>query len=130
MIAFGTRPRSLFEVARRYLEGAQPFDPAVRELLDHFYSHPDLREASIQERPDKIDAVHDAYLAAVAEHLARSFDLAVPDWTEEQGNELHIPFFAGGLESLKGILVAESPTAFRRRLLFVSKDALSRPRLP
>jgi hypothetical protein len=99
-------------------------------LLDHFYSHPDLRVAAIQERPDKIDAVHDAYLAAVAEHLARSFDLAVPDWTEEQGNELHTPFIAGGLESLKDILVAESPTAFRRQLLFVSKDALSRPRLP
>jgi hypothetical protein len=31
--------------------------------------------------------------------------------------------------SLKGILVAESPTAFRRRLLFVSKDALSRARM-
>jgi len=27
------------------------------------------------------------------------------------------------------LLIAESPTAFRRRLLFVSKDALSRPRI-
>jgi hypothetical protein len=69
-------------------------------------------------------------LAAVAEHLAKSYRLPVPEWTETQGNDLHQPFFAGGLESLKAILFAESPTAFRRRLLFVSKNALSRPRLP
>ena len=32
------------------------------------------------------------------------------------------------LESLKAILTVESPVAFRRRLLFVGKDALDRPR--
>src|SRR6185312_10780030 len=65
---------------------------------------------------------------AVAEHLARVYELPIPAWTETHGNELHEPFFAGGLQSLKDILVVESPIAFRRRLLFVSKDALSRPR--
>jgi hypothetical protein len=55
--------------------------------------------------------------------------LPIPEWSETHGNGLHEPFFAGGLQSLKGVLTAESPTAFRRRLLFVSKDALSRPRM-
>ena len=73
--------------------------------------------------------MHDAYVAAVAEHLARVYGLRIPDWSETHGNELLETFFAGGLQSLKGVLVAESPTAFRRRLLFVSKDALSRPRM-
>jgi hypothetical protein len=95
-----------------------------------FYSQPDLRAAAITNAPELIDPLRDAYLAAVAEHLARSFGLPVPDWTDTQGNDLHQPFFAGGLESLKAILFMESPTAFRRRLLFVSKNALSRPRLP
>ena len=45
------------------------------------------------------------------------------------GNALNRPFFAGGLNSLNAILTVESPAAFRRRLLFISKDALSRPRL-
>ena len=130
MIGFGTRHATLWQVARRFRDGEQAFDPAVREFLDHFYTNPDLRDAAIAGCPDRIDALHDAYLAAVAEHLARSFDLAVPAWTEEQGNDLHVPFFAGGLEALKGVLLAESPTAFRRRLLFISKDALSRPRSP
>jgi hypothetical protein len=127
---FGQRPKTLYEVARRIKNGEQKFDAAVLEFLDSFYAYPELRASAIRERPELIDALRDAYLAAVAEHLAKSYGLTVPEWTETQGNELHKPFFAGGLESLKGVLVAESPTAFRRRLLFVSKDALLRPRLP
>lgn len=130
MTIFSKRPRTLYEVARRVNAAEQKFDAAIPEFLDAFYADPELRAAAIRDRPDLIDALRDAYLAAVAEHLARSYELPVPEWTEIQGNDLHDPFFAGGLESLKGILVAESPTAFRRRLLFVSKDALSRPRLP
>jgi hypothetical protein len=103
--------------------------PSLREFLDSFYSNADARQRAIEERPDSLDAVHDAYVAAVAEHLARVYGLPIPAWSEVHGNGLREPFFAGGLESLKGVLTAESPTAFRRRLLFVSKDALSRPRM-
>jgi hypothetical protein len=105
------------------------FDPSLREFLDSFYANPGSRQQAIEERPISIDAVHDAYVAAVAEHLARAHGLSIPEWSEIHGNGLREPFFAGGLQSLKGVLTAESPTAFRRRLLFVSKDALSRPRI-
>ncbi len=97
--------------------------------LDSFYVNTDSRQLAIEERPASVDAVHDAYVAAVAEHLARVYGLRIPEWSETHGNELREPFFAGDLQSLKGVVVAESPTAFRRRLLFVSKDALSRPRM-
>lgn len=127
-IDIGRRPTSLDEVARRVVNGTQKFDPAVREFLDHFYLNPDRREDSLKEAPALIGPVHDAYLAALAEHLSLAYDLPIPDWTESQGNDLKEPFFAGGLESLKATLIQESPTAFRRRLLFVSKNALSRPR--
>lgn len=128
MNLFRRKPASLDEVVRRVRAGEQGFDPAIREFLDAFYANPDTRRAAIEVPPASIDAVHDAYVAAVAEHLARVYELRIPDWTETHGDELREPFFAGGLQSLKGVLVAESPTAFRRRLLFVSKDALSRPR--
>jgi hypothetical protein len=130
MILLRKRPTTLGEVARRVNGDEQNFDPALREFLDTFYSRPELRAAAIVDRPELIDPLRDAYLAAVAEHLARSYGLTVPEWTETQGNDLHQPFFAGGLESLKAILFVESPTAFRRRLLFISSNALSRPRLP
>lgn len=129
MSLFGKKPTTLSDVVRRVRAGEQKFDPSVREFLDWFYMHPHARQQAIEERPASIDAVHDAYAAAVAEHLARVYGLQIPEWTEVHGNGLREPFFAGGLQSLKGVLVAESPTAFRRRLLFVSKDALSRPRM-
>lgn len=124
------RPTSLAEVARRVLAGQQPFDPALREFLDEFYAHPPLRPEALQEEPQLIDDVKDAYLAAVAEHLAMEYGPAMPAWPDSHGRPLRRAFFAGGLESVKAILTVESPAAFRRRLLFVGKDALDRPRRP
>lgn len=126
MTLFGKKPKTLCEVVRRVKGGEQEFDPSLREFLDAFYANPASRQAAVEDRPASIDAVHDAYVAAVAEHLSRSYGLRIPEWTETHGNGLHEPFFAGGLHSLKGVLTVESPLAFRRRLLFVSKDALSR----
>jgi hypothetical protein len=129
MSLFGKKPATLGEAVRRVKAGERTFDPSLREFLDSFYANPDQRPRAIEERPASLDAVHDAYVAAVAEHLARVYGLPIPEWSENHGTGLHEPFFAGGLQSLKGVLLAESPTAFRRRLLFVSKDALSRPRM-
>ena len=122
------RPESLLEVSCRSAAGTQAFDPALREFLDEFYSNEQRRARSLQDEPLLLDDVKDAYLAAVAEHLASSFGLAVPPWAEGHGRPLRRAFFAGGLESLKASLTVESPAAFRRRLLFVSSNALDRPR--
>jgi hypothetical protein len=128
MSLFARKPETIRDVIRRVKNGERKFDQAILEFLDVFYAHPALRQAAINDEPEKIDALRDAYVAAVAEHLARLHALQVPGWTEMHGNGLHEPFFAGGLHSLRGILFAESPAAFRRRLLFVSENALSRPR--
>lgn len=124
------RPRSVAEVASRTLAKQDSFDRAVLEFLDSFYLMPsqEEREASIKERPELIAPLQDAYLGAVAEHLARLYDLEIPEWTDESNRFLRRPFFAGKLESLKATLLVESPSAFRRRMIFVSANALSRPR--
>jgi hypothetical protein len=124
------RPRSIREVSVRSKDETQEFDAALREFLDTFYANPELRQEALRERPIRIDDLHDAYLAATAEHLARCHDMVPPEWSEQYGRKLKRPYFAGGLESLKARLTVESPAAFRRRLLFVSKNALSRPRIP
>jgi len=121
------RPRSLREVSARVLDG-QPFDATLREFLDFFYANADARHDALGSPPLPLDDLKDAYLAATAEHLAHCYRLPVPDWSESWGRKLTRPFFAGGLESLKALLTVESPAAFRRRMLFVSKDALFRPR--
>ena len=122
------RPASLDDVATRALSG-EAFDPLLREFLDSFYGQSvDGMASAITRAPAQIDTIHDAYLAAVAEHLALRFGLAVPPWVDEPHRFLSKPFFAGGLEDLKAILLVESPLAFRRRQIFVSANALSRPR--
>jgi hypothetical protein len=122
------RPTTLEDIATRVL-GGTPFDPALREFLDEFYNGSlETMKHAIACPPARIGTVHDAYLAAVAEHLALRFGLPVPAWVEEPSRFLARAFFAGGLESLKAILLVESPLAFRRRQIFVSANALSRPR--
>ena len=83
---FRIKPQSLREVIRRVQAGEQQFDPSLREFLDSFYVNPGRRQQAIAEQPGSIDALHDAYVAAVAEHLARVFDLPIPDWSEGHGN--------------------------------------------
>jgi hypothetical protein len=122
------RPTSLCDVAARAL-GGEAFDPLLREFLDEFYlGTAEARTQSISRVPGRLSPVKDAYLAAAAEHLALRFKLPVPDWVDEPERFLERPFFAGGLETLKAVLLVESPLAFRRRQIFVSANALSRPR--
>jgi hypothetical protein len=85
------------------------------------------RSSGLAAEPAPLGSVKDAYLAAVAEYLSARDSFLPPAWTEEPKRFLKEPYFAGALESLKAILIAESPAAFRRRLIFVSADALSRP---
>jgi hypothetical protein len=123
------RPLSVAEIAERTSSGAQPFDPAVREFLDSWQAFSrEERIDALAEEPPPLDAVKDAYLAALAEHLAALDRFDPPAWTEAPTRFLREPFFAGGLESLKATLIVESPSAFRRRLIFISAKALSRPR--
>ena len=125
-----SRPKSLEEVAKRARDG-QPFDPLLLEFLDEIYTAaPGARSSMIEARPQPVGTVHDAYLAAVAEHLALRFGMPVPEWTEEKERFLAKPFFAGHMEGMKALLLVESPLAFRRRMIFISQNALSRPRDP
>ena len=128
-----TRPASLREVATpdAVRDDGVTLDHRLREFLDFFYAAGrEARVRAIGGEPGPAGRVQDAYLAAVAEHLARRFALAVPPWTDGPLRFLKEPYFAGGFESLKAILLVESPLAFRRRNIFVGHDALSRPRDP
>ncbi|SRR6266567_7367341 len=129
MTAVSPRPQSIAEIARRAKENLKGFDAAVREFLDSWQSmSATARFDALIEEPQSLGRIHDAYLAALAEHLALSERTLAPAWGEAPARFLGEPFFAGGLESLKATLLAESPLAFRRRLIFISADGLSRPR--
>jgi len=122
------RPGSIAEISERARAQTQAFDAAVREFLDSWQSMTaGNRVKALATKPEAVGKIQDAYLAALAEHLALSSGIVAPAWTEEPDRFLTEPFFAGGLESLKAILLVESPLAFRRRLIFISADGLTRP---
>jgi len=90
------RPRSLREVA---IWGTRlgETDPFLREFPDTFYAAPEpaVQAAMLAEAPPATGQPRaDAYLAAVAEHLALRFGLPVPSWCGEANRFLHRPFFS------------------------------------
>jgi hypothetical protein len=123
------RPDSIAEIGHRAAAGTQAFDVAVREFLDDWQTMDEAAKLNaIRAEPCRIERVQDAYLAALAEHLAHLDGLPAPGWSGQSERFLEAPYFAGGLQSLKATLIVESPSAFRRRLIFISANALSRPR--
>lgn len=128
--AMAQRPQSLRQAAIHGLEFGER-DAFLREFLDEFYVENDTqrRAAMLTDEPPMTeDDRANAYYAAVAEHLAFKYHLPVPAWTLHPVRFLKRPYFPCGLESLKATLLVESPTAFRRRMIFVGADPLYRPR--
>lgn len=125
------RPGTLAEVARRVAHGEQAFDFALCKFLDGFYVDAPRRQSMLETPPEHLsDPVQHAMLGAVAEHLARRWNLAVPAWTSERDRFLRRPYFTTTLQRLKALLLVESPVAFRRRLIFTEAEPLRRARMP
>jgi hypothetical protein len=124
------RPRSLHEAAT-WGHGLGNRDAMLREFLDEFYLAPaSARAGMLDEEPPLVpdDPRANAYYAAVAEHLAMTNGLRAPAWVHGKTRFLRRAFFPAGLESLKATLLVESPPAFRRRMIFVEREPLYRPR--
>lgn len=101
---------------------------AVRELLDEFAlrGRDDLRAAALADEPVRVDPHVDAYLGALAEHLARTCGSLVPTWALSESRTLDHMWFPGVAPGFRPTALRESPVAFRRRGIFVARGALSR----
>ena len=125
------RPDTLAEVARCLK--AEPADRhgPVAGFLDNFYMRPERRQDMLESEPELTgDAVVDATLGAMAEHLARRWNLSIPQWTEQPARFLKRPHFTTPLNGLRALLLAQSPLAFRRRFIFTEHEPLRRARMP
>lgn len=123
------RPQSIAAAAAEIAESGD-FTASSRSFLDEFYIAPQqARQAMLETAPQPLrDPRWDAWWAAAAEHLAMEYGLQVPSWASSPSRFLHRAWFPCGLESLKALCIAESPTAFRRRMIFVDRNPLYRPR--
>jgi hypothetical protein len=102
---------------------------AVREFLDEFNVLPrdDLKARAISEPPAPAgDARADAYLGAVAEHLAIAHGIERPVWALDADRFLERFWFVSDVPGFRALAIVESPAAFRRRGVFIPEGALQR----
>jgi len=119
-------PDTLRDVAERALAG-EPWRAAVRDFLDGYgLAASELRQALVAEEPAAFDEVGDAYLAALAEHLAFHDGLVRPEWCVDPSRFLRRMWFASDAPGLRATGIQQSPAAFRRRGLFIGATTLQR----
>jgi hypothetical protein len=76
--------------------------------------------------PSTGDVRVDAAFAAMAEHLARRDGWPVPGWARDASREATPWWFVTELRGLHPRALVESPSSFRRRGVFITRDALER----
>jgi len=104
----------------------------VLQMLDDYRSV--LRHEGVEAAgrmwlvaPDRTDDVRiDAALAALAEFLARRDGWRVPAWAREADREAVPWWFVTELRGLHPRALVDSPAPFRRRGVFITRDALER----
>ena len=121
-------PATLAVIAKRVLDGEE-FQIAVREFLDEFAlrADDDYRTKAIADRPDTTgDPRYDAYLGALAEHLATAHGLERPSWCVRPDRFLDRFWFVSDVPGFRAVSIAQAPAAFRRRGVFVPERSLHR----
>jgi hypothetical protein len=124
----GRLSQTLAGLARRVNEGEE-FNHVVREFLDEFAlrAGDGARSAAIAERPQPTgDSRQDAYLGAVAEHIAAVHHLNRPDWAVEPDRFLDSFWFVSDVAGFRAVAIAQAPAAFRRRGIFIPERSLHR----
>lgn len=119
---------TLAGVARRVRAG-EDFRYAVREFLDEFplRGEDGLQYEAIKERPQRTgDPRQDAYLGALAEHLAAVHHLDRPAWSVAPDRFLNRFWFVSEVPGFRAMAIAQAPAAFRRRGVFVPERSLHR----
>jgi hypothetical protein len=121
-------PATLAGVGQSVLDG-EDFRYAVREFVDQFGLRPDDRsraEAIAEPPPPTGDPRYDAYLGALAEHLALAHDLDRPPWCLEPDRFLERFWFVSEVPGFRAISISQAPAAFRRRGVFIPERSLHR----
>jgi hypothetical protein len=133
--SFGTVGDAAVVASRMVAAGAplkQVWRFAVVQLLDDYLSvlrHDGRQAASLMwlTAPESVgDARVDAAFAALGEHLARRDGWPVPAWTRDTEREALPWWFVTDLRGLHPRALVESPSSFRRRGVFITRDALER----
>lgn len=121
------RPVTIAATARRIADGIE-LREAVADFLDDFRFARDSDDAQsrIDDEPELVDAHTDAFLAAIAEHVAAASGLRTPPWARRPERFLDHFWWPSSTSALHARALVESPAAFRRRGVFIGRTSLQR----
>jgi hypothetical protein len=114
------------------LVALEPSDPGRRRVILEFVE--EYRWEPIERRSDLLagrppstgDPRYDAFLAALAEHLAYHDEIATPGWVQDPDRFLEQWWFPVDLPAARTDALVHSPGAFRIRGIFLGSGALDR----
>jgi hypothetical protein len=119
---------TLAGVAERARAG-EDFRQAARDFIDEFslLAEDSERQARIEAAPPPTgDSRHDAFLGALAEHLAAVEGLERPAWSVEPDRFLETFWFVSDVPGFRAAAIAGSPGAFKRRGVLIPERSLHR----
>lgn len=126
------RPLSVFPRAAQRVRGGEDLRYVVRELLDQLYRWEEIRGSDAlaqliaEPAPLTGDAHTDAFLAALAEHLAVTRGLERPAWSRDASRFLDRWWFPHARRGFDALALRDAPAAFRRRGIMVHPSMLER----
>lgn len=100
----------------------------MREFLVEFmHEEPPSQAVLLHDAPPPTGSQRwDAFVAALAEHLAFHHRLPCPGWTQEPQRSLSSAWFLSTLPAARAAAMETSPASFRRRLIFLNRADLRR----
>jgi len=120
-------PETLASAAERVATGT-PLRAAAADFLDDLRWARDTEDVArrIDAEPARVDGHTDAYLAALAEHVAYHADIRVPRWAVAPDRFLDHFWWPSRTKGLRARAIVEAPAAFRRRGIFIGATTLNR----
>jgi len=118
----------LTRAAKRHAGDGEVVLRLCLQFIDDFReADPATRLGLLRTAPGSTgDQRWDAFIAALAEHLAYHEGLPIPRWTDRGDRFLKQWWFLSDLPSVRAAALAESPAAFRRRGVFITDDLFAR----
>lgn len=121
-------PMTMAELARALADVAPDAVPwrLLREFVVEFiHEDPPTQAALLRDTPESTGSERwDAFVAALAEHLAFHHRLPCPRWTQDPQRSLTSAWFLSRLPAARAAAMETSPASFRRRVIFLDRGDL------
>jgi hypothetical protein len=100
----------------------------ILEFVEEYRWEPIAQRLSLLEQRPALtgDSRYDAFLAALAEHLAYHDEFDAPDWVQDRDRFLEEWWFPIDLPAVRADALVHSPAAFRIHGIFLGSGALAR----